>query len=554
MSEFRKIVTNMCREAQAAVFVFTLLLMSFYCRTAYAEQQISQFGITWTFDADYTVGQFANDDYWVVGPVTIASIQPASIVIGERTINGSMVNPSPVLGRQQGYDSSMYGKFTRPGDYDPNLNAARPNGQDLSPDNPLILQPDSSLVSTISIPEAGNSPQLKTAAVLTVLRSPAAAGSFRPPYAGYDKAVRFNEEQLDYSIFANLKPVPGTPDLSSVERYFERVWLDHIPWWLGRTHHPSDNMEDYDRDICTQEGIGALMLNLNFKIQQKRTLFVRYVQVGIDNFGVIQSGGRDNWRQDSGRKFPILLAGLALNDPNMKNIGSKSGDYAYTVPYGPDNPPADLVRFEEDETTFYVSDIDINMSHSSEWKPDTRAEELIPYSASDLELPEWGLVRLYDRTGINKAWEAQYRKVIGQAYGGLILAVHAMGAKELWNHDAFFDYNDRYMQVETDLRQTSQFVERMWDTYRNDYGPAWTMSPTLNITATGGSVIRVPEKAMYNLGEKVRIKAIPEAGYEFKGWSDGLTAQANPAEIIMYANRSITANFAVIQSSPVNSK
>lgn len=29
---------------------------------------ISQYGITWIFDQDYEYGQFANGDYWVVGP------------------------------------------------------------------------------------------------------------------------------------------------------------------------------------------------------------------------------------------------------------------------------------------------------------------------------------------------------------------------------------------------------------------------------------------------------------------------------------------------------
>jgi len=69
-------------------------------QTAVANQ-ISQYGITWTFDKDYRVGQFANGDHWVVGPVTIVCISPASIVTAGRTINGSMLDP--VSG--QGFDS-----------------------------------------------------------------------------------------------------------------------------------------------------------------------------------------------------------------------------------------------------------------------------------------------------------------------------------------------------------------------------------------------------------------------------------------------------------------
>ena len=32
---------------------------------------LSQFGVTWTFDKEYEVGQFANGDPWVVGPVAL---------------------------------------------------------------------------------------------------------------------------------------------------------------------------------------------------------------------------------------------------------------------------------------------------------------------------------------------------------------------------------------------------------------------------------------------------------------------------------------------------
>ena len=119
------------RKRTSAISVFCLLLILVFCRFAYGRQQITQFGITWTFDKDYTIGQFVNGDYWVVGPVTIIGINPASVEINGRMINGSMVNPSPRLGQTQSYDSAMYGRFARPGNHNPNLNVARPNGRDL---------------------------------------------------------------------------------------------------------------------------------------------------------------------------------------------------------------------------------------------------------------------------------------------------------------------------------------------------------------------------------------------------------------------------------------
>ncbi len=540
---------NLYLNIRGKYLLITVLLTCFahpLC-AAVQQSQISQFGITWTFDKDYTVGQFANGDYWVVGPVTIVRIKPSSVELNGRMIHGSMINPSPRLGQTQAYDSAAYGRYARPGNYDPSLNVARPNNDQLSKSNPLVLQPNCSLVSTESTLQANDSTQLNAAAVLTVLDNPAKEGSFRPPYSGTDKTIRFNKEQLDYSLLASLKPVPGSPGLSAVERYFERPWIDHIPLWPATALHPVDNMPPYGREIATQIGEGALMLNLNFSNTRKEKLLVRYVQLGIDLYGIVQDGGEKNWTgmggHASGRKFPILFAGLMLGDNDMKNIGEKSGDYLYSDGYGPNNAPPDYVHFGEDDQTFYVTEADVDATHSPEWKPDRRDAQKIPYEQEDIGLPEWGIVHSNGPERSNKFWVTSYRQVSSPGWGGFVLAAHIMRAKDLWNHDALFDYKDRYMQVETDWKQTSRFVLGMWSTYRKDYADVWTMSPRLKITAVGGTVTKVPDKPDYALSEKIRIRAVPDPGYEFISWSGALSEKTNPAVIIMHSNRSITANF-----------
>jgi hypothetical protein len=55
---------------------------------------LQQFAITWTFDTDYPVGQVANRDFWVVGPVKIVGIDPPSALIDGRIKNGLLVNPA----------------------------------------------------------------------------------------------------------------------------------------------------------------------------------------------------------------------------------------------------------------------------------------------------------------------------------------------------------------------------------------------------------------------------------------------------------------------------
>jgi hypothetical protein len=551
------------REKVVKLLIFSLLIISLSCQFTYAEKQVSRFGITWAFDRDYTVGQFANGDYWVLGPVTIIGIDPPSTQTNGRTINGSMVNPSPKLGTRQGYDSAMYGSYGR--HYDPELNVSRPNNRDLSSRNAFILKPRSSLVSTISIPKAGHIPQLKAAAILTVLPEPAPEGSFRPPYCGSKKVIKFNKDQLDYSLLANLKPVPGTPNITTIERHFERPWIDHVPGWKGRHLHPAENMPDYGRDIASRIGVGAITLNLNLSNHIKEVLLIRYVQLGIDFYGIVQDGGKNNWINNGGhaggRKWPILFAGLLLNNPDMINIGRTD------IPnYNPSHP--EYVHFGEDDQTFYVSDEDIyeppyekHVSSSGfvfygHGKADKRRDYL-EYTQEHREMPEWGIVHTTYPNQDGLDWDAPYRQAgTANAWGGFVLAAHIMGVKELWNHDALFDYTDRYMEVQKEskgvghwARQWSRFIENMWDAYRADYGPVWTMSPTLNIIAEGGSVRKNPDGRIYALGQKVTLNAIPNDGYEFAGWSGGLSGTDNPATIIMHANRTIVANFIVSNSS-----
>lgn len=430
--------------------------------------QISQHGITWTFDKAYRAGRFINGDWWVQGPVTMINISPASTVSGARTINGSMINPSPQNGNHQGYDSAMYAN-----EYEAARNAARPNQNSLSAANPLTLPVNSSLISTISIAAEANRPQLKTAAILTVLAAPPPAGSFRPPYCGTDKTTRYNISQLNYSLLQSLTPTASTPTLAAVERYFERPWIDHIPGWSAGYQHPEDNMPNYGREIATQVGIGALMLHLNFSNDDKRTLLIRYIQLGIDLYGIIQNGGINNWEPDgghaSGRKWPILFAGLMLDDAKMKAIGQKSGIYLYSGSYGPGNPPPDYIHFGEDGQTFYVTQADVDREHTVNW------EGIIgkAYLTSDIGMPEWGIRHSTDPGIDNKDWTASYRQCCtAHAWPGFVLAAHMMNVKSLWNYPALFDYQDRYMTTETPhqwMRCWDRFTEDMWDTYRADY-------------------------------------------------------------------------------------
>ena len=422
--------------------------------TGTTASSLQQFGITWTFDRPYEVGQFANGDWWVVGPVTITSITPPSEKIRGRTINGSMVNPTPRDGQRQGYDSTMYAQYRLPEYFGQELNAAY--GVDAA--NPLVLQPHSSLVSTISEAVPESRPQLETCAILTVLPEGAPLGSFRPPYCGSDKSIRFNESQLDYSLLARLAIPPGVGPITSLkeaERMFERPWLDHVPLWVNNYLHPSENMPDYGREIVDNVSVGAILLHLDFPPSQKRTLLVRYVQLGIDNYGVAMDDGHSVWPPSaghmSGRKWPILFAGLMLGDPGMSSIGFDK-----------------TIQFGEDGQTFYVTETSPGVINYG-WGG---------YTPGMLSVAEWGTSHSIRPELDDSTWFGDpYRLCCtSNAWWGQLLACHVMGVKSLWDHDALFDYQDRFLaenenvyHVEDWRLSWRRWYLELWKVYRPNY-------------------------------------------------------------------------------------
>ena len=416
---------------------------------------LSQFGITWTFDQAYPSGQFANGDWWVVGPVTVVGIDPPSTTSGGRTSNGSMVNPSPTNGWTQGYDSSMYGQYKAAGSFDQSLNVAL----DVSTANPLHLAPHSSLVSTISMPLPDSRPQLRTAAVLTVLPAVPPPGSFRPPTSGNDKTIRHNVSQLNYSLLASLHSVSSEPELGTVERWFERPWIDHVPDWIGTYTHPIDNMEGYGREIADQVGTATLILNLDKTNQKKELLLTRLVQVGIDLYGIVQDGGENNWPagggHHSGRKWPILFAGLMLGDSAMSGIGFQQ------------------VAFNEDDQTFAVEETSPGVYNYGQGGYGPQHVGMAEWGSQHWKQINRGQLPFFD----DSDWFGDPYRICctANAWWGEVLSARIMGAMSLWNHDPLFYYLDRYRAVAPTTGQAqwtigwTEFSLDMWDVYRPSF-------------------------------------------------------------------------------------
>ncbi len=468
------------RRRGYVVTAVALAMVPAFAGTGEADEvnQITQYGVTWTFDRAVRAGQFVTGDWWVVGPVTVTSVEPkpgpadagesietpknrwgdTSLRNDQRMRNGSMI----VLeaGGKHGYDS-------RSRTFDPSLSVSFP----------VTIRPNRSLISTVSnatVPVRNFAHEimwasekrcrnvLKAAAVLTVLEEPAPPDAFRPPYAGTEKPL-YRASDLRWDLLKELSAPKVNPeayapgyglrlpaDWEKMERYFRRPWLEHMCNWTQQQLNPNENQPNYGREHGRLVSMASLMLHLDVPKERKEKLLTGLVQYGIDVSGAAKVGGSWNWGggHTSGRKWPVLFAGLMLGAPELCDL-----------------PPTAV--FHEDAQTYY----------GTGWCGQTALYWMVRHHGRreryEEKPPEqWG------------KWDTSsegYRVCCNaRAWIGTALAARLMKAIELWDHDAFFDYCDRWMAEEdpyAEFRGSHErprqegstfdpFVDAMWRAYR----------------------------------------------------------------------------------------
>ena len=428
-----------------------------------SEKSVSQHGIAWTFERPAPVGRFANGDWYVVGPVTVAAIDPRPLYGAEiprreldridkerpeaqRVRNGFMVNPPAAM--RVAYDSGVRNWF------DPSL------VQKL----PVTLQPGDSLVSTISMPKGlvlraqlrneiergvGDSSPIRTAAVLTCVSDPQPPDAFRPAFSGRSKRI-YLARDLRRALLPRAARTASAPPLERFVRFTQRPWVGTCFFGF---EEPVENMPQYGLEYGRVVGLSALLLASDIEPERKEPLLLNLVQIGIDLAGMIRSGhpGWTAWGgHGSGRKLPIVFAGLLLGDDELAHV----------------HRSFPKVSFGEDEGTAYGdawtgakvvfaghSGIDAatgaGRSRGKGWGP----YEHLPPS----EWTEGAKVsESYRRCCTSVGWIAQ------------ALALRLLGAEEAWGHDAFFDYADRWMHEDD-----GAFVKAIREATGADHDKEW---------------------------------------------------------------------------------
>lgn len=402
--------------------------------------------IVFNFDKSYEIGQFANGDYWVHnngGTVTITSITPVGKTDSSgRTINGTMQDPIPWNGNEQGYDSA-----TRDMDYNDDLNVDPGNTG-----NSLIVTPNSSIIKSISMSDSSERAILSDAAVLTVLDSAPSDGSFRPAYTGTDKTIIATVDDLDFDRLGHWPKIGGEEDIDDVAARYERVWLEQCTEWTARDIHPQNNMPSYGRDIAKKLISGLLYLQLDFSDSEKKQLLINMVQYGLDIYGVALDGGEwyNNGGHNQGRKMPMMVAGWVLHNDNILAWADKE---QHNI-------------FQDDQQYFYVSQTEVDLTNSTSWDPDTRYHTPEPYTTADIGTAEWGVRHNDKPEGDDASWESTYRDINGPYHTAHMLAAMMMGVRKYWNWEPAFDYADRYFAIERDNDFSTYFIS-LWDAYRD---------------------------------------------------------------------------------------
>lgn len=467
-----------CKNAMAATF---LILFGAYSTALVASNdlervsEVSKDGITWSFESERPAGQYANGDWWVIGPVTITEITPESKEVEGRIVHGSMVDP---FGQVNGWDSGTGGPY--PG-YDASLNVAPSQTGE-----PLYLEEGTVVSAESSFEETSGSARgiIQRFGLLTVVAEEPPANAFRPAPYKSDTSARWTEEMLNYDVLADIdRQSVNAPSLDEVSASVEGFWNDHVGTAMGYRQQSLTAREfqaSYGRDIGHASAYALLSLHLNYTDREKRDLLIQMVQKGIDVYGA-QSLGAD-WRHNGGhygmQKARMVLAAMVLGDDEIQAAANAEEHFVHGV----------------DQQTFYVSEEDIQRTSTNDKDPQSTSGNECGRSGASLYEPEdrgiaeWGRSHHYSPGRFDcREWGASYRRVTGGSYFGNVVAMNLLdGAEDVWNHPPLFDYMDRYYDEEKSRNRIDDgrnsirpFYAEMYEAYLDIANTAPPDAPTL---------------------------------------------------------------------------
>ena len=358
----------------------------------------------WVVDGiNHNAGAYITGDCWIVGPVNIISVSPEPY----DDSNGSMANPAAGPDTDQGYEIGLahYNESVR-------LNF------------PYSAAANTSVVSSVTDPTfVGTNNRagwIVAHGILTVVSSAASESHFRPPYSDPNKeAYNYTFSDLSLSHIPRLAEVNGTPLADNIIEITSRPWVDHIFEYLSRGVHATENMPGYGGDLTSTVAGACLASTLDWPDEERSRLAANLVQIGIDNYGMINVGHYfiANGGHNSGRLLPILYAGKALGNADMLNVTNKD----FPIEHG----------FAENCQTYGEGEYGIRHC--------TTGDDSTKYNS--VNSPTW----------------------VGES-----LCARMIGVEDDWNHAPFFEYVENWVKTKG-LAETygayDSFSSAMWKAY-----------------------------------------------------------------------------------------
>jgi hypothetical protein len=459
------------------------------------KDKVTQYGITWTFDKPVPVGKFITGDWYVVGPVTVTMIDPKPLYGDEvkETIHKISIKENDYKGKCARHGSMLNPKIPKQTHttlkvnkvgFDSRLPESRYDPQ-LFSKLPIAMKPGDALVSTISrenseiVKFAGQHiDAIRCQAVLACLAEPQPADAFRVSYCDSANSKVYLARDLKRELLLKIARIGDMPkSLARHARQFQRPYIDIVEMGLAA---PLENMPHYGQMIAEDVGEATLLLNADYSAEEKERLLVNLVQVGIDFWGLTRAGRP--WQAHgglhSGRKWPIVFAGIMLGDEQMQSpmkhypeCRFAEDDQTAFCPYTYKDKVYD--QCWTGAKVFFVGHSSwLNGGRSGSFEGGSGPIEL--FHPKDWPIPGKPVLSSegYRRANTSPCW-------VGQA-----LAMRLMHVEKIWNHDPFFAYVDRWM-TEDDTQHVQVLKENgrqdMTNTkpgefYRQGYvsnGPKW---------------------------------------------------------------------------------
>lgn len=414
-----------------------------------------------TFSGARPVGHFISGnvgigDPFVVGTTIVTGYTPAPGFIGERAINGAMLNPL-AANSGMGFDGRVVGS------YNPDLNA----GLNL----PIILNPGDSLIiakSNATAPANDGRNSIEKFVVLTCVAEVPFADSFRPPYVpNHDGSPKrmWRWSDVETNKLGNEDPtVIGEtfPTWSSAEAAYERFMVDHIIGWNKWPIYATPlHTGSYGRDTAQAEARGYVMVNCSGStIEQKKKTLIGQIQRGIDRYAVFKNrfdrglpAGIPDGGWNVARKFPIMFAGRLLGDNDMLNIDERQPGMATLEQRRDPFPVENRQRFHEDGHPVYVDQKIIDATNAENWVPDysntPRPQGRFPQSSYNQPTYYGSGGVASERQNVMSAGVGghAYQLIYGMSVTAYALACLMMGLRSNWRYEPFFDYAQWWVKI-----------------------------------------------------------------------------------------------------------